>query len=85
MSHPIKSVWSFSGAICIAGVMALGEVHGQGSENLLDLVDVIPPSASGIVRSELLIVQPTGKSAGGQLLIGKLRPAEAGTAFSSRA
>ena len=44
--------------------MVLAGVHAQrGTEFLLDLVDVVPPSADGIDHSEQLIVQPTGRVA----------------------
>jgi hypothetical protein len=52
------------GAMCVAWAIVIAGPSAQGgAEHLLDLVDVEPPSADGLDRSELLIVQPTGKRA----------------------
>jgi hypothetical protein len=61
------NVWRLfrAGAVFIAVAMALCEVHVQGrAEHFLDLVDVVPPSASGIDPSDLLRVRPSDRSGG---------------------
>src|SRR5687767_6312204 len=58
--------WFRAGTVCIAAAMALCEVHAQGraEEYFLDLVDVVPPSASGIDPTDLLRVWPSNRRGG---------------------